>query len=58
MQRLSGLADTRQFATAVRAAADDASVREIILDVDSPGGEVAEVATALRQSILDFAGTL
>lgn len=46
MQRLSGLTDTRQFATAVRAAADDASVREIILDVDSPGGEVASVDVA------------
>ena len=46
MQRLSGLADTRQFATAVRAAAVDKAVREIVLDIDSPGGEVASVDVA------------
>lgn len=43
MQRLSGATDTRDLATAICAAADDPSVREIILDIDSPGGEVTAV---------------
>lgn len=46
MQSLSGATSTREFAAAVRAAANDPNVREIILDIDSPGGSVASIDTA------------
>lgn len=39
-----GMVDTAEIASAVQAAADDASVRSILLVIDSPGGAVAGVS--------------
>lgn len=46
--RASGMTDTRAFAAAVNAAAQDPAVAEIILDIDSPGGQVTSVDAAAR----------
>jgi len=46
LDRVSGATDTRELATAIRAAADSPNVREILLDIDSPGGEAASVDVA------------
>ena len=43
MQRLSGATDARDLTRAIRAAADDPSVREVVLNIDSPGGDVLAV---------------
>lgn len=48
MQKLSGATDTREFAATLTAAANDPSVAEIILDVDSPGGEATSVDPAVQ----------
>jgi capsid assembly protease len=47
MQAISGATSTREFAQNVRMAADNPNVREIILDIASPGGELASVDTAV-----------
>lgn len=44
----SALASHQGIAQALRAAADDDSVREIIMDVDSPGGAVAGIDVSLE----------
>jgi len=41
--RASGGTSTEEFATAFRAAVDDPKVKAIVLDVDSPGGQMAGV---------------
>jgi capsid assembly protease len=59
MAETSGLASTEKIAQRVRAAAQDPSVRGIVLDVDSPGGSVygvtelaAEIRAARKQKPL------
>jgi signal peptide peptidase SppA len=46
LMTVSGFTSPQDFAAAVRAAAADASVREIVLSVDSPGGTVDGTNTA------------
>jgi len=53
MTRISGGTSTEQFADAVRQAVADDQVRAIVLDVDSPGGNVQgteEAAQAVREA--------
>ena len=49
--RISGATSTEQFATEVGAALDDQRVRALVLEIDSPGGQVngvSEVAQLIR----------
>lgn len=46
LRESSGGMSAERFAAQVRAAAEDESVREIIIDVNSPGGSVAGIAEA------------
>lgn len=48
LEAASGMTSTRAFAADVRQAADDPSVGEIVLDVDSPGGSIDAVDTAVQ----------
>lgn len=48
LEAMSGITSTRAFAAAVRHAADDPGIGEIVLDVDSPGGTVDSVDTAVQ----------
>ena len=53
MEKSSGVTDVDAFAAAVRAAGNDAAVKAIMLDIDSPGGTVGGVqdaSDAVRQS--------
>jgi signal peptide peptidase SppA len=43
---ISGASSPQKFARAVRAAADDPNVRELVIDIDSPGGTVSGTFTA------------
>lgn len=52
-ERMSGMTSPQDFAKAVRAAAIDSEVSQIILDIDSPGGTVSgthDAAMAVREA--------